>query len=66
MKARMAKIMPVNTEPNPFVLPVFGAKTDRVLLPPASTISVSASARKTTISKAPRATPASVESLIPR
>ncbi len=58
--------MPANTEPKPLELPVLGLKTARVLFEPAAMISVIASARKTTISNAPSATPASVEIRMPR
>ena len=58
--------MPAKTDPRPLELPVLGLKTLSVLFDPAAMISVMASARKTTISKAPSATPASVEMRIPR
>src|ERR1700731_2310357 len=66
MKERIAQIIPGNTEPQLFKLPVFGPKTESVLLPPAATTSVTASARNTTISKVPSATPVRVERRMPR
>ena len=62
----MAKIIPGKTEPSPLGLPVFGAKTDRVLWLPAAMIRVSANAAKTRISKAPSTTPVRVDSRMPR
>src|ERR1700674_379032 len=61
MNARIAKIIPGKTDPQLFKFPVFGPKTESVLLPPAATTRVTASARNTTISKVPSATPVRVE-----
>ena len=66
MKASTVYTIPANSDPSPCVLPVLGLKTLSVFLEPAATINVMASARKTTISNAPIATPASVEMRIPR